>query len=96
MTCLIDVHPPQRSANELVVPLTLPITLALVHQGVVRRWLIAAEALRPKLDPGEQVAVVQFFATPDAVARCVPVRLAQVFPQQTWLPVLDALTVPGS
>ena len=62
----------------------------------VRRCLIAAEALRPKLDPGEQVAIVQFFATPDAVARCVPVRLAEVFPQQTWLPVLDALTVPGS
>ena len=77
-----------------MVSTALPIALALIHDGVHWRWIIAAEALPSVLDPGICVPLVLLDAPPDALGGGVVSRLPQVLRQQARLPVLNALSVP--
>ena len=43
-TSLIDVHPPERSTDDALIAAALPVALALVDEGVCRRWHVPAEA----------------------------------------------------
>ena len=94
LTCLKDIHSPQGTTYEAMVSTALPIALALIHDGVCWRRIIAAEALPSVLDPGKSVPLVLLDAPPDALGRCVVSRLPQVLWQQARLPVLNALSVP--
>ena len=71
LTRLIDIHPPQGTTYEAMVSTTLPVALALIHDGVRWRWIVAAEALPSVLYPSIGVALVLLDAPLDALRRGV-------------------------
>ena len=67
LTRLIDIHPPQGTTYEAMVSTTLPVALALIHDGVCWRWIVATEAFLSVLDPGIGLALVLLAAPPNAL-----------------------------
>ena len=51
---------------EAMISGTLPIALALIHDGVHWGWIVPTEAFLPVLDPGVGIALVLLDAPADA------------------------------
>ena len=78
-----------------MVSTALPVTLAVIHDGVGWRWDVPAETLSSVLDPGVGVPLVLLAAPPDALGWGVVSRFPKVFWQEPWFSVLNALAIPA-
>ena len=57
-TCFIDIHSPESPTEEVMVSTAHPVTLALIHDGVIWRWSVPAEAFPSPLHSGIGVTLV--------------------------------------
>ena len=95
LTRRIDIHPPQGSTHQVVVSTALPVTLALIQDGVRWRRIVPTEAFPSILDPGISVALVHLATSSDALSWSVVLGLSQVLRKKARIPVLNTLPIPG-
>ena len=61
LTRLKDIHPPKSSTDEFPVSMAGPVTLTLIDDGVLWRWLVPAKALTSELHPSVGITFVHLF-----------------------------------
>ena len=58
LTRLKDIHPPKSPTDEFPVSMAGPVTLTLIDDGVLWRWLVPAKALTSELHPSVDITFV--------------------------------------
>ena len=97
LTCLVDIHSPVPTADQVLVSTAPMITLIVIHNNVWWGWSISAEAFFGTLDPSISVALALLPAPSDALSWGVIGSKTQIDVwQHSFRRVYYALPLPGN